>query len=844
MGLWVNGFVGEWVNGGMGGGFGCLGGMGYFWGLFYREIIFMKRIFLVLLAGILLSNINVFAQTAQQLDHIKGMSQEDLLKKAQSMGYTQDDLLRMQQSQQAANQKQSGEASGQNQNTVVVTPPATPPPSNYTVAAFAGRGAAAGLPAYGYNIFTVSPTSFEPSLNLPTPTNYIIGPGDEVILTLWGETQLVHDLTVSKNGDIYIPEIGLVNVNGLSLDALKSKLFSRLSQAYSSLSTGKTQFNVSTGKLRSVKVFVLGEVNKPGGYTLPGLSSAFTALYYCGGPTINGSLRKVEVLRGGKVVSQIDLYNYLLNGDKSKDIRLQDEDIIFVPPVGRRVAIAGSVFRPAIYELNEGESLKDLLKFAGGIDVNAYYQRVHIERIIPFNQRKDYTNNVLSLDLNFSSVNQLTNSNYLLDDGDVVDISNINMLPVNRVVINGDVRKPGVYELLNGNMTIRDLIYKADSLFPDAFLDKAVLIRTLPSEKKEIIGFDLGKALAGDPSNNLGLENRDEIQIYKQDAFHPTRSVEIYGQVKSPGTYTRYTDMTLSDLIVLAGGVTDFATTDNIEITRMDTTSTNVYAQKFTVNLPKEYWNVDKKDDFKLEDYDRVFIKTDTSKNLKGVVTISGEVQFPGTYSILYRGEKLSDFVKRAGGFKSTAYTEGMYLTRNNPELNMLQKIQLPDSILLKNYNGRPLYDPTKFQAEFGNRVPIDWKNIEDKNNSIYNLELQPGDNLVVPKDSRTISVVGDVNLPATVPYREGAGVSYYVKQAGGYTQTSYKGDEIVIQPNGKKWNPSGFFLIPNPDILSGSTIFVPSYVKSISNDIWPMIRDIISVVSSAAVLLYTIKKY
>ena len=798
----------------------------------------MKRIAFLIFGVIFIFKISAFAQ----LDQFKGMTQEELKQKAAAAGYTEADLLKLQQAQQAT--KQQGEASGQAQKTVVVTPPAAPPSSNYTVAAFAGRGGAAGLPAYGYSIFTYSPTSFEPSLNVPTPTNYIFGPGDEIILTLWGETQLVNDLTVSKNGDIFIPEIGLVNVNGLSLDALKSKLFNRLSQAYSSLATGKTHFNISTGKLRSVKVYVLGEVNKPGGYTLPGMSSAFTALYYCGGPTLNGSLRDVKVLRGGKEVADIDLYNYLLNGDMTKDIRLQDEDILFVPPVGRRVAITGSVFRPAIYELKESETLQDLLKYAGGVSFNAYFQSVHIERIIPFNQRKDYTNNILSLDLNFSNVNQLTNSNYKLDDGDVVDITNINTLPQNRVVISGDVRKPGVYELMSPEMTVRDLIFKADSLFPDAFLDKAVLIRTLPTEKKEIIGFDLAKALSGDPSNNITLKNRDEIQIYKQDSFYPTRSVEIYGQVKNPGKFTRFKDMTLTDLIVLAGGVTDFATTKNIEIVRMDTTSTSTYAQKFTVNLPTDYWNEKKSDDFKLEDYDRVFIKTDTSKNFKGVISITGEVQFPGSYSILYRGEKLSDFITRAGGFKETAYRDGIYLLRGNPILQALQRVNIPDSLLYKNYNGRPIYDASVFQAELGNRIPISWDNIKDNSSSIYNLELQPGDQLVIPKDPRTITVVGDVNLPSTVPFKDGEDISYYISQAGGYTQTSYKGDDIVILPNGKKWNSSGWFFIPNPSILSGSTIFVPSYIEQPSTNAWPIIRDIVTVVSSAAVLLFTIKKY
>jgi protein involved in polysaccharide export with SLBB domain len=799
----------------------------------------MKQTLVILLTVILFFKLNLLAQT----DQYKGMSQEELKKKASSMGYTEEDLLKLQQSQQLSKQKQQGEDNGQNQKQVIVTPPVAPPSYNYRVVAFLSRVDADTLPAYGYSIFTISPTSFEPILNVPTPTNYVLGPDDEIILTLWGETQLVHDLTVSKDGDLYIPEIGQVKVSGLNINDVKTLLQNKLSQAYASLSTGKTRLSISTGKLRSVKVYLLGEVNKPGGYTLPALSSAFTALYYCGGPTLNGSLRKVKVLRGGKVVSEIDIYNYLLNGDKTKDIKLQDEDIIFIPPVDRRVAIAGSVFRPAIYELKKGETLSDLLKFSGGINFNAYYQRVHIERIIPFDKRNDYANNILSLDLNFSTVDQLNKSNFVLDDGDVVDISSINMRPENRVTISGDVRKPGVYELSNSDMTLRDLIFKADSLFPDAFMDQAVLIRTLPSEKKEIFSIDLNKALSGDISNNVKLVNRDTVQIFKQDNFYPTRNVEIYGQIKNPGKYTRYKDMTLTKLIMLAGGLTDSATTKNVEIIRMDTLSTKVYAQRIIVDLPKDYWSANNDEDFKLADYDRVFIKTDTTKMFEGVINISGEVQFPGYYSILYRGEKLSDFIKRAGGFKGTAYTDGIYLRRANPTFDILKRLKVADTLLLRTYNGRPLYDSDKFQTEFGNRIPIDWNSIEDDPNSIYNLELQAGDSLVVQKDSRTVTVAGDVELPSTVPYKKGASVSYYIKQAGGFTQTSFKGDEIVILPSGKKWEPSGLFFLPNPDILSGSTIFVPSYVENANNDIWPTIRDIVSLVSSAAVLIFTIKK-
>ncbi len=251
----------------------------------------------------------------------------------------------------------------------------------------------------------------------------------------------------------------------------------------SSNGEAKTNLDVSTGTLRTVKIYVLGEVNKPGGYTLPSLSTSFTALYYSGGPTLSGSLRNIKIIRNGQTISVIDLYSYLTQGDKSKDVNLEDGDIIFVPPVGERAALAGEVFRPAIYELKKDDRLKDLLNYAGGLNYNSYFERVHIERIIPFDQRKEFRNNIMDIDLNFNSVDDLRNSNNNLVDGDIVNILKINNKPENRVTIGGKVKKPGVYELTSSLMTIQDLIYRADSLSPDAFREKAILIRTLPKRK-------------------------------------------------------------------------------------------------------------------------------------------------------------------------------------------------------------------------------------------------------------------------------------------------------------------------------------------------------------------------
>ena len=782
----------------------------------------------------------LYAQTEQQIiEKLKqsGMTDEQIKQKAAEYGI---DLNKTNQ-QPAPSRTTKITTPRQIDSSTVIIPPVNKPLSTYAIPAFAERDSiAANLDAFGYRVFSYSPSTFLPLQNIPTPTNYVFGPGDEIIITLYGETQFVHDLVVSNNGDINIPDVGVVNVNGLTPGALKTKLFNRLSAVYSTLKNSKTFLNVSTGKLRSIKVYVLGEVNVPGGYTLPAMSTAFTALYFGGGPQLSGSLRDIQVLRDGKKIVDIDFYDYLLKGDASKDVGLQDGDIVFIPPVGKRVALVGDVFRPAVYELKDNEQFKDLVADAGGLNSDAYFQSVHVERIIPFNERTEYLNNVLDITLNFNSVDELKGSTYLLSDGDVITISSVNFRMQNRVIISGDVKKPGTYQLTDG-MTVRDLIIKADTLFKDAFLEKAVLIRTLPNEKKEVTSFNLRKALDDDPAENIKLWNRDSVLIYLQEEFYPPRSVEIDGAVRLPGKYTRMQNMTLSKLILLAGGLTDSATTKEIEITRLDTVNETVYADKFNVELPQNYWDVDPKDDFILNDYDRVLIKFDPDKTFSGVVTVTGEVKFPGRYKILYNGERATDFIKRAGGLKESAYSKGMFILRGNPLLKFgnFNLNDLPDSIRYPTND--LLYNRNEFVAQFSNRIPLNWNEIMDDSNSTNNIELQADDQLVVSKNNNLVYVVGSVGLPTAVPYKEDAGLGYYIDQAGGYTNNSATGREIVMLPNGKKWNRSGWFFISDPEIESGSTVIVPAEIKTTS-DAWPIIRDFVTVVTSAAVLVLTIQ--
>jgi protein involved in polysaccharide export with SLBB domain len=801
----------------------------------------MKRLIYYFLLGILFFPPVMLAQ----LEQLKNMSPDELKKKAAEMGYTEEDYLKFQQvKQQTTEVKEKVDTAGYSKVPQTVLPPAPKAPDAFVVPAFRGRENADTLPAFGYNIFTYSPTTFEPSVNIPAPKNYVVGPGDEIVISLWGATQLVHKLTVAKDGSIYIPDVGLVPVNGLTLKDLKNRLFERLSKVYSSLnvdvkSQGGTSLDVSTGRLRSVKVYVLGEISKPGGYTLPSLSTAFTVLYYSGGPTLNGSLRNVKILRDGRTVSEIDVYNYLLKGDKSFDVNLEDGDIIFVPPAGKRIAAAGSVLRPAVYELKKDETLRDLIKFSGSLTFNTYYQRVHVERIIPFEQREQYKNNILNLDVSFKSISSLINSTYKLEDGDVISFLAINMRPENRIVISGNVRKPGAYELTGSNMTVKDLVQKADNFFPDTFTDEAILIRTLPSEKKEAISFNLKRAMEGDPSDNLVLQNRDEVKIYNIENFHPTRMVEILGEVKTPGKYARFENMTVTDLIVLAGGVTERAHMENIGVSRLDTINSDVYYKEFTVNLPQNYWDVNPRDNFILQDYDRVFVKVDTSKNFENkVVVVKGEVQFPGSYSIIKRGERLSDLINRTNGFKNGAYKEGIYINRYNSLFEKSETSLVPDTIRQNLYN-RPIFNK-RILSEFSNRIPVDWEDIEKDYNSISNIILQPGDEINVPKDPSIVYVMGEIGMPSNVPYKKGAGLSYYIENAGGYTTLAADGKEVVVLPNGRTWSHSGWFFIPDPPILSGTTVFVPTYIQQ-KTDAWPVIRDIITVVSTTAVVILTV---
>jgi len=671
------------------------------------------------------------------------------------------------------------------------------------VPGFDGRsGIDTTIRPYGMDIFKYPSTFFSPSASAAPPPSYVLGPGDELTITLWGETRLSITGVVTRQGTIAISDIGPVPAGGLSVEQFRDRLLKRLSSVYSSLQGGsraRTFLDVSLGKLRNIQVFVAGDVMHPGGYAIPSTSTALTAMYAAGGPTITGSLRSVQVVRGSMKVPALDLYRYLLAQEESANVLLMDGDVLFVPPATHRAAIVGEVGRPAIYELVKGETLGNLIAMAGGLRFTASTKRVEVERIVPFADRGKYDRDILQVGFSFAVVDSLQQSRERIEDGDVVRIFPIIGLPLNRVTIIGQVNKPGMYSLRPG-MRVADLVMRADSLQRNTFAERGTLSRILPNLRREVYSFNLQAALAGDEAENLLLMNEDSVNVYTETMFYPERTVTIAGAVRNPGAYPRRDKMTIGDLIVMAGGLTDLAELSAVEVGRMDTTSLGTYAKVHKVDLPRNYWKRST-DDFLLQDRDVVSIPDNPKVTLPRSVKITGFVMYPGTYSIRNANERMADVFKRAGGLRAGAYLEGSRLYRKERGAGL---------------------------------VPLDFAKALRDESSRDNVVMYDGDSIAVAETQDVVYVSGEVIVPSPVLYKKGASLSYYVDQAGGAKQEADEGRIVVLLPGGKKWDSGGIF--GGDEILPGSSVYVPRKIEKEDKTL-PIIRDLATILASLAAL-------
>lgn len=774
----------------------------------------------VLLIGVASFVSPVRSQTRSQAEAVlKSMSPEEIDRKLKELGITREEAVnraaalninledylgKMQPTPVSVSTESNKPSSSPTAAPTVMKVEVPIEKKEFTVQGFTGR-TKENLQPFGYTIFQYAASTFEPVLNIATPPTYALGPGDEVIVSVWGDTKLFYQLPVNREGSILIPDVGPVPASGLTIPQLKEKLVRRMTAVYSSLRNGEhgasSFLDLSLGKLRTIQVFVLGEVQKPGGYSLSSLSTALHALYLSGGPTINGSLRNIQVVRNGKEASTLDFYDYALRADKSKDIRLQDGDIVFIKPVGTRVGITGWILRPALYELTESENLGELLDYAGGVRFDAYTDRVHVERLVPFEERKHYSKNYLDFDLYFKNLKELETSKFKMQSGDIVTVFQVDSLPTNRVTLRGNVKKPGVFELRPG-MRVKDVILAADSLERNTFSERGTLFRLLPNLRKEVIAFNPRLALEGDSLQNIELKNEDELVVYKESQFFPEHTVSIGGAVRNQGTFPRHDSMTVADLVVMAGGLTEGASLTSWELARLDTSKIGAFSIIKKFNVSEKYWDEQSGEKIYLKDFDHVMVPASPKYNQPRVVEIKGYVLYPGSYALKEEGEKLSSIVKRAGGLKPGAYLEG--------------------STVIRKWNSAGL-------------VPVDFEDALDDEDSGNNIALLDGDVITIGFKQEVVMVRGEVFVPSAVVYKKGASLSYYLEQAGGMKEEADDDRIVVTLPNGRKWE-EGWFIFPNPDILGGSTVFVPTKIETKSETL-SILRDWSTILVSLAAI-------
>tara|TARA_Y100001970_G_C14258903_1_gene877906 strand:- start:8564 stop:11590 length:3027 start_codon:yes stop_codon:yes gene_type:complete len=525
---------------------------------------------------------------------------------------------------------------------------------------------------FGYNIFYSNPEVFQKAISESVDPKYQIGIGDDIVIVLWGETELNKSFTVQRDGYIFVPNIGQIFVNGLTISKLEKKLFRILKKAYSSLSpvngNATTFLDVSLGSLvlRPLRVFVVGEVNQPGAYDLKSSASLFTSLYYFNGPKIQGSLRNIKLIRDGKEHGAIDFYDYLLTGKQVNDIRLQRDDVIFIPPRGKTVRVEGEIKRPYYYELKDSENLNDLINISGGLMATTYTKRIQIDRIVPFEKRASMQMDRTKIDLNLERILDESET-FGLHDGDIITFFKIFNERKNIVTIEGSVKRPGVYDLGNG-MTLKKLIEKADGLDGNAFLEKADITRINRDFTESYIDVNLGQIFENDEDNSLQLQSKDIIKIYNQTEMKYNGSVSILGHVKAPGDKPFRKGMELQDLIFIGGGFEDknhlkYTYMDRADLVRWkgDSLSKEIVSFRLDSILAGGGIGTLK---LKMDDLVRIYSLSDVRGSTEKSVYIRGHVLRPGEYSFIENNMMLYDLVFMAGGFESEKHKSSTLLSR------------------------------------------------------------------------------------------------------------------------------------------------------------------------------------
>lgn len=659
---------------------------------------------------------------------------------------------------------------------------------------------------FGHNIFNNQYLTFEPNVNMATPANYRIGAGDVLIIDVWGNSQESFEQTVSPDGVVVIEGVGPVNLAGLTVAAATKRLQNTLARRYSGC-----HVSLSLGETRSIQVQVVGEVNVPGTYTLSSLSSAFNALYAAGGISDIGTLRNIKVYRSGREIATVDVYDYLLNGNSEGDVHLQDNDVIVVGAYEALVNVQGKVKRPMFYEMRKSESLGTLIEYAGGFAGDAYKKNVRLVR----KSGSEYS---------IHTVDEFELRNFLLSDADSVYVDSIVPWFSNMVELRGAVYHGGMFEIGNNISTVRELLQAADGLREDAFTTRAVMHREKADKTLEVLSLDLQGIMDGTVPD-VPLRKNDVLYVPNRVEMLGEQTLKILGEVVYPGTYAYAENTSVEDLILQAGGLTEAASTSKVDvfrrINRSDATENdNALTETFSFSLDGGFVVTGDKQ-FTLLPYDEVVVRKSPTYFEQQNVTIEGNVNFPGQYSMTNKQYRLSDLVKAAGGLSSLAYARGARLERQMTEEERLQQeaslraqqISLYDESLQsenKNFDLNRADTLLQMKMDLGNTYPvaIDLECALADTAGTDNMTLRDGDRLIVPQYSNTVKVSGDVMYPNSMNYKEGESLSYYIKRAGGYGDNARKSRVYAIYMNGSVELVSHH---KSKDIQPGCEIVVPS---------------------------------
>lgn len=664
---------------------------------------------------------------------------------------------------------------------------------------------------FGAALFSNSKLTFEPNLRLATPKNYQIGPDDELLIDIYGYSEASYNLKVSPEGTINIPYVGVISVSGMTIEQASSRIRSKLAQIYTGIRSGNTSVSIALGNIRSIKVILTGEVMKPGTYTLPSLATVFNALYASGGPTENGSFRQIEVIRAGKKIAILDVYDFLLHGELKNNIRLQDQDVIRIPTYRRRVEVVGEVKRPGIFEMLPDEELNDLIAFAGGFTERAYQARIKVLKNTETERRiADVTSNEFDT--------------YQPASGDKFFVNEILDRFENRVSIEGAVFRPGQFELEPG-MTVLQLIKKAEGLKEDAFRNRAYITRLKDDLQTELISFDPAKLLAG-TTPDIPLKREDVVTIASIFDLKEEYNVHVEGEVREPGQLDYAEGMTLEDAIIQAGGFKESAAPRRIEISRRvknsDAQAANAQtAQIFQLGINQDLTAAEKS--FVLQPFDIVTVRPSAGYEIQRQVKIQGEVVYPGIYTLSKKDERISDLIARAGGFTAWAYPEGASLKRPGPsDADTADVNQVLEADRLRQFKRlqEKIVDSAKADIEDdvirNDYVGINLLKILRKPGSKDDIFLEEGDIIKIPKQLQTVKVSGEVLSPVTVVYSSKKGFRQYVGSAGGFSEKALKRNSYIMYANGSVKSTRKFLFFNNyPLVKPGAEIFVPKKAET-----------------------------